>query len=71
MALVILIVISIAAVSAQQRGSLTAENHPPLSIMNCKKSGGCSSEQSAVTVDANWRWLHSTSMLRENTNGEH
>ncbi|KAG6830311.1 Exoglucanase 1, partial [Tephrocybe sp. NHM501043] len=52
----------LAIVSAQQVGTLTTETHPKLPWYKCTKSGGCVSQSSgAVTLDANWRWLHSTS----------
>ncbi|KAF4574586.1 Exoglucanase 1 [Pleurotus pulmonarius] len=44
----------------QQIGTLTTETHPPLTIQQCTASG-CSSLSRAVTLDSNWRWLHSTS----------
>ncbi|KAG6907917.1 Exoglucanase, partial [Tephrocybe rancida] len=52
----------LAIVSAQQVGTLTAETHPKLPWYKCTKSGGCASQSTgAVTLDANWRWTHSTS----------
>ena len=50
-----------AAVYGQQVGTNTPENHPPLSVQSCTKSGGCQSEQKSVVVDSNWRWTHVTS----------
>jgi cellulose 1,4-beta-cellobiosidase len=50
-----------AAATAQQVGTLTAETHPSLSYSTCTSGGSCSTVQGAVTIDANWRWLHSTS----------
>lgn len=49
------------AVKAQQACTLTAETHPSLSWSRCTASGTCTSVSGSVTVDANWRWLHSTS----------
>jgi cellulose 1,4-beta-cellobiosidase len=51
----------VSLVAAQQVGTLTAENHPSLSWQKCTKSGGCSSQAGSVTLDSNWRWLHTTS----------
>ncbi|KAK3674325.1 hypothetical protein LTR78_005794 [Recurvomyces mirabilis] len=45
---------------AQQIGTLTKETHPPLSLTHCTASG-CTKEQHSVVLDANWRWVHSTS----------
>jgi len=50
-----------AASYAQQVGTQTAETHPSLSWQKCSKSGGCTSGGSGgITLDANWRWLHTT-----------
>jgi cellulose 1,4-beta-cellobiosidase len=46
---------------AQQIGTNTAENHPKLSVSKCSSGGSCTSEQHSVVLDANWRWLHTTS----------
>ncbi|KAG6844473.1 Exoglucanase [Tephrocybe sp. NHM501043] len=54
----------LAIVSAQQVGTNTAETHPKLPWYKCTKAGGCVSQASgAITLDANWRWTHSTSSL--------
>ena len=50
-----------AGVYAQQPGTLTAEVHPKMSIQKCSAGGTCVTEQHTVVLDANWRWLHSTS----------
>jgi len=49
-----------AYVRAQQAGSLTTETQPALSMSRCT-TAGCTKESHSVTLDANWRWLHSTS----------
>ncbi|KAK3197314.1 hypothetical protein GRF29_1536g1327378 [Pseudopithomyces chartarum] len=49
-----------AGASAQQVGTLTTENHPSLPIQSCSAAGSCSTISTSVTLDANWRWLHST-----------
>ncbi|KAF2792267.1 glycoside hydrolase family 7 protein, partial [Melanomma pulvis-pyrius CBS 109.77] len=46
--------------SAQQVGTLTTENHPPMPIQSCSASGSCTTLSTSVTLDANWRWLHTT-----------
>ncbi|KAG6829832.1 Exoglucanase [Tephrocybe sp. NHM501043] len=52
----------LAIVSAQQVGTLTTETHPKLPWYKCTTAGGCTSQSTgAVTLDANWRWTHSTS----------
>ncbi|KAI0794977.1 exo-cellobiohydrolase I precursor [Abortiporus biennis] len=56
-----LIAFSFAAmVYGQQIGTQTAENHPSLTSQQCTKSGGCKTLSTKVVLDANWRWLHST-----------
>jgi len=50
-----------AGVYAQQAGTLTTETHPKLQTSKCAAGGKCTTQQNSVTLDANWRWLHSTS----------
>ena len=50
-----------AGVLGQQAGTLTTETRPAMAISRCTTAGGCVSESHSVTLDANWRWLHSTS----------
>jgi cellulose 1,4-beta-cellobiosidase len=51
----------LALVYGQQIGTLTAETHPTLPWQLCTKAGGCTTQSAgAVTLDANWRWVHST-----------
>ncbi|CAK5267663.1 unnamed protein product [Mycena citricolor] len=45
--------------SAQQAGTLQAENHPTLPSQKCTAGGSCSTVQTSVVLDSNWRWLHS------------
>ena len=49
-----------AAVYCQQIGTNKPEVHPRLAIQSCTKSGGCQTEEKSVVIDANWRWVHST-----------
>ncbi|KIN01384.1 glycoside hydrolase family 7 protein [Oidiodendron maius Zn] len=42
---------------AQQAGTLTAENHPPLTVSQCTASG-CTTSAQSIVLDSNWRWLH-------------
>ena len=46
---------------SQGTGTQKQEYHLPLSIEECSSSGSCSTIQSKVTLDANWRWTHSSS----------
>ncbi|KAG8924233.1 Exoglucanase 1 [Tulasnella sp. 419] len=47
------------AVYAQQVGTQKAEVHPPLTWQTCTSSG-CTNVNGQVVLDANWRWLHTT-----------
>ncbi|KAL9059714.1 MAG: hypothetical protein Q9162_001015 [Coniocarpon cinnabarinum] len=49
-----------AAARAQQVGTNTPETHPQLQTQTCTASG-CTNSQNSVVLDANWRWVHSTS----------
>ncbi|KAI0673755.1 cellobiohydrolaseI [Trametes maxima] len=51
----------VAIVFGQQVGTLTAENHPKLSIQQCTGKNNCQTQQHSIVLDSNWRWLHSTS----------
>lgn len=51
----------VATVTAQGACSLTAETHPPLTWQNCAAGGTCTNVAGSVTIDANWRWVHTTS----------
>lgn len=44
---------------AQQIGTNTAEVNPSLPFSQCTSSG-CTKVNTGVTLDANWRWLHTT-----------
>ncbi|KAJ5690876.1 hypothetical protein N7462_005268 [Penicillium macrosclerotiorum] len=47
--------------NAQQVGTYTTETHPSLTWSKCTSSGSCTSQSGKVVIDANWRWVHSTS----------
>lgn len=51
----------LAGVRSQQVGTLTPEQHPSLPSQYCTAPGNCETKQTSVTLDANWRWLHTTS----------
>jgi len=50
----------LAGIRAQQVGTLTAETHPSLPIQQCSAGGSCTSIATTIVLDANWRWLHTT-----------
>ena len=52
---------TVAVAYAQQAGTQTAEVHPPLNWQTCSASGTCTNVNGKVVLDANWRWLHTTS----------
>jgi cellulose 1,4-beta-cellobiosidase len=45
---------------SQLAGTNIAENHPALTWEKCTGTGGtsCTTQQSAIVIDANWRWTH-------------
>ncbi|KAF8862265.1 glycoside hydrolase, partial [Acephala macrosclerotiorum] len=43
-----------------QAGTNTAEKHPALDFSVCTSSG-CTKTTQSIVIDANWRWLHTTS----------
>jgi cellulose 1,4-beta-cellobiosidase len=47
-----------AVVLGQQVGTLTPEVHPSLPTQKCTKAGGCTTVNTKIVLDANWRWLH-------------
>ncbi len=59
----------VAAARAQQACTLTTETHPSLQWSQCSAGGSCTTVSGAVTVDANWRWLHQTSSSTNCYNG--
>jgi len=48
----------LAAVSAQNVGTLAAEEPLNLPISVCTAPGSCTTEADAVVLDSNWRWSH-------------
>ncbi|TPX42314.1 hypothetical protein SeMB42_g05184 [Synchytrium endobioticum] len=47
-----------ASVYGQQAGTIKPEVHPKLGFQTCVKGGTCTPVDTAVTLDANWRWAH-------------
>jgi len=54
------LMVLISSIVGQGTGTLTPENQPSLQYQTCDSSG-CTSSQGTVTIDANWRWIHSQS----------
>ena len=47
---------------AQQPGVYTpSDGNPTITLKECTLAGGCTSRQAKLTLDANWRWIHSIS----------
>lgn len=61
-----LLSLALAGVRAQQIGTSTAEVHPSLTWETCTGTGGtsCTSVAGSITLDANWRWLHTVGGVR-------
>ncbi|KAJ7616721.1 glycoside hydrolase [Mycena rosella] len=55
-ALVSLCVLAVAY--GQQIGTQMAENHPVLTSQTCTAGGTCTTAQTSVMLDSNWRWTH-------------
>jgi len=56
-----LVAFSLVAVGyAQQAGTQPAETHPSLTWETCTTGGSCTSNAGSVTLDSNWRWVHTT-----------
>ena len=51
----------LAAVRAQQVGTNQAETHPSMTWQKCTGKQSCTTVNGKVVLDANWRWVHSTS----------
>mmetsp|Transcript_17084 Transcript_17084/g.19045 ORF Transcript_17084/g.19045 Transcript_17084/m.19045 type:complete len:457 (+) Transcript_17084:38-1408(+) len=45
---------------AQQVGTQQAENHPQITIQQCKTKGNCQTQSRSIVLDSNWRWTHKT-----------
>lgn len=59
--LIALVSALISQANGQQSGTLQAETHPSMTWQNCAAGGSCTTTNGKVVLDANWRWLHSTS----------
>ncbi|KIM21094.1 carbohydrate-binding module family 1 protein [Serendipita vermifera MAFF 305830] len=51
----------LAVAYGQQVGTNKAETHPPVTWQTCTAGGTCTTKSASIVLDANWRWLHSTS----------
>jgi cellulose 1,4-beta-cellobiosidase len=51
----------VAMASAQAVGTQQTETHPKMSWKKCTAKGSCTTVNAEVVIDANWRWLHTTS----------
>ncbi|KAJ7204852.1 CBH1-6 [Mycena haematopus] len=52
---------TLAVVYGQQVGTQMAETHPAMTSQQCTAGGTCTTLQTSVVLDSNWRWLHQTS----------
>jgi len=57
----LLVLSSLRVINAQQIGQYEAEDQPYITLKECTIADGCTSRQAKLTLDANWRWIHSTS----------
>ena len=42
----------------QQVGTNAQEYHLPLPLQSCSAPGSCTTEQTSLVLDSNWRWTH-------------
>lgn len=54
----------LAVARAQQVGTQVTEVHPKITTQKCTGTGTCTTQNQSVVLDANWRWLHTTSGRR-------
>jgi len=54
----LIILASAAAVLGQQPGSQKKNDHPSLPMQSCTGNQQCTTEQTSITLDANWMWVH-------------
>lgn len=47
-------------VNGQLAGSVTSESHPQLTTWKCTTGGGCVQQNTAVVLDWNYRWIHTS-----------
>jgi cellulose 1,4-beta-cellobiosidase len=50
----------LAVTYGQKAGTLQSETHPTLTWQKCSAGGSCTNVQGSVVIDANWRWVHSS-----------
>ncbi|KAK7030527.1 carbohydrate-binding module family 1 protein [Favolaschia claudopus] len=55
--------------AAQQIGTFTPEVHPPITYQTCTSFAGCTTQKGSVTLDANYRWLHTADGTTCNPSG--
>jgi len=59
--LAFIVLLSTSKCAAQQAGHYETEEKPHITLKECTNAGGCTSKTALLTLDANWRWIHSTS----------
>ncbi|KAI9732183.1 MAG: hypothetical protein M1834_004280 [Cirrosporium novae-zelandiae] len=55
---------------AQQAGSSTTETHPTLNTQECDSDGTCTTLDTSVVLDSNWRWTYDSSSTNCYTGNE-
>ncbi|KAJ7131251.1 cellobiohydrolaseI [Mycena epipterygia] len=50
----------LAVAHGQQIGTQMAEVHPTMTSQTCTAAGVCTTKNTAVVLDSNWRWTHQT-----------
>lgn len=61
---IVVVIFNTFVAHAQLAGTYAPETHPSLSWKKCTTSGNCETITGSVTLDANWRWVHSKSSTK-------
>jgi len=54
----LIVAAGLCGVLGQQAGNQKAQFFPKLPMTVCSSDGQCETQQTTVTIDANWRWVH-------------
>ncbi|KAJ6516788.1 cellulase [Mycena vitilis] len=59
----------LSCVFAQQIGTETTEQAPPITYSTCTTAGGCTTHDASIVLDGNYRWIHTADLRSCNPNG--
>jgi len=58
----VVLLLCIGYVCGQGVGVNTAESHPKITYQQCTGKGSCTTINGEITIDSNWRWVHTSSL---------